>query len=209
MRPPMAVWATWMPLSRNSSWSMRAYATSPANEMPTPARTGYGLMAAPPVVKRMVPEPRSSIAYDGCRGGDRAQDAELQWTADVVDARLKDRLHELLRGERRILEHVDWSQLVGQFADGRLKGGGGADVSGSERHGQALGAEIAGQLGELLRASGDEADRQTLAAEAPGDGITEVGPGADDDDRHGVVPPRGAVPVWPPASGVGGPPVGG
>src|SRR3954464_14398044 len=29
--------------------------------MPTPARSGYGLIAAPPVVKRIVPEPRSSI----------------------------------------------------------------------------------------------------------------------------------------------------
>src|SRR3954452_23301274 len=50
-----------MPWSASSSWSIRAYATSPAKEMPTPARSGFGLIAAPPVVKRIVPRPASRI----------------------------------------------------------------------------------------------------------------------------------------------------
>ena len=62
----------------------------------------------------------------------RAEHAELERAADVLDARLEDRLHELFGGQRRVLEHLDRAEPLGQRADRRAERVGIADVDGDE-----------------------------------------------------------------------------
>jgi hypothetical protein len=118
---------------------------------------------------------------------DRAEHAELQRAADVVDGRLEDGLHELLGGQRRVLEDLDGAEPVGEGADGRREALRVADVGRLDVDGQPLAAQVAGQRVELGPVARDEADGHALAAEAPGDGGAQVRSGSDDDDglAHG------------------------
>ena len=134
---------------------------------------------------------------DGTGGGDRAEDAELERAAEVVDGRLEDRLHELAGGQRRVLEHLDGAEAVGQRRDRGREGVGVADVRGGARGGDALALERRREVVELGLRARDEPDGEALAAEAPGDGHPEVRAGSDDHDRHAshcAPPPADARP---------------
>ena len=56
---------------------------------------------------------------DRRHGGDGAEHAELQVGAEIVDAGLEDRLHELASRHRGVLEHLDGAKAVSQRPDRR------------------------------------------------------------------------------------------
>ena len=88
-------------------------------------------------------------AEDRPRRGDGAEDAELERPADVVDRRLEDRLHELARGQRRVLEHLDGAEPLGRATRSRQRARRVADVRGRARGGDAVGLELRGEVVEL------------------------------------------------------------
>jgi hypothetical protein len=85
---------------------------------------------------------------DGPRGGHGTQHAELERSANVVDRRLEDRLHELGRGQRRVLEHLDRAEPLGERRDRGGQPVAVTDVRSRAGRSDALGLELPGDVVE-------------------------------------------------------------
>src|SRR5437868_423756 len=111
--------------------------------MPTPARSGYGLIAAPPVVKRTVPEPRSSI---GPITAVAAATATMTIDTSLQRRGIDDEAVADVRAEHPLPRLVD------------LVGGDDLDLGGDA----VLGAEVEHLLGLADRADGRPGERAAL-----------------------------------------------
>jgi Fur family transcriptional regulator, stress-responsive regulator len=116
--------------------------------------------------------------------GYRAEHAELERATDVFDRRLQDRLHELWRGQRRILEHLDRPEFLGKPMDGARQRVAVADVGRRAGRGDAVEPQPGCKFDQSRLRARDQAYGEAFASEPPGHGETEVRAGADDHERH-------------------------
>ena len=120
MRPPMAVWATWTP--RVGDLVVQHARVGDLAREGDPDARAQRVRVDRRAAGREQDRPAPGVAHRpdhrlGRRHG--AEDAELDRAADVVDRRLEDRLHELRRGQRGVLEHLDLPQPLGERPDRR------------------------------------------------------------------------------------------